>query len=250
MKQNRKRDLETQAKLFRTSDPQTKGRPDYPVRIGYVDQVRVKRYCVVCKRETMWAASYGRPLYCFAHRTPDPRLVCLTELEQAWAQDMATNLRRRGVTNKWVEGNEDDAQLVGTLTEVAFAKLSNLAVPHDYLERIGFADFGTQLGVRGTRRLVGPRLRVKPADDSNSVYVLGVIFPRDAANPDGAIRFHAWAWGKDVKRHCKLEDPGDRGVPAHFATMSSSFMHFDLDEIPRSIWDNCERGYKPWWGER
>src|SRR6516225_3733823 len=236
MKPNRKRDSETQAKLFRTSDPQTKGRPDYPVRIGYVDQVRVKRYCVVCKRETMWAASYGRPLYCFAHRTPDPRLVCLTELEQAWAQDMATNLRRRGVTNKWVEGNEDDAQLIGTLTEVAFAKLCNLAVPHDYLERIGKADFGTQLGVRGTRRLVGPRLRVKPADDSNSVYVLGVIFPRDAANPDGAIRFHAWAWGKEVKRPCWRWYAAHSHLPGSLSALSWRFKPVRADPIERSTW--------------
>jgi hypothetical protein len=52
---------------------------------------------------------------------------------------------------------------------------------------------------------------------------------------------HVEPWESDIE-----EEEGQE----EFATMSSSFMHFDLDEIPRPIWDNCERGYKPWWGER
>jgi len=215
MKPNRKHDLEMQAKLFHTMRPQRM--PPPPIILP---------------------------------RSNDPKLIVLSELEKLWAQDIAMNLRHRGQVNKWIDGSEDDAQLVGALGEIAVAKYFDLAFPRDYRERYGQrADFGDQLGVRTTRRLMFPRLRVKKGDDGCCVYVLCVIFPRSAIPHEG-VRLHAWAWGEHVKLSTPLEDPGDHHQPAHFAGMTSPFVQLDVDTIPKHILERCERGYKPWWGER
>jgi hypothetical protein len=178
----------------------------------------------------------------------DPKLIKLTELEKAWAQEMAQNLRRRGQVNKWIDGTEDDAQLVGVLGEIAVAKYFDLEFPRDYRERYKSSDFGLQLGVRTTRELYFPKLRVKKDDDGCCVYVLCVLFHKKAFPHEG-IRLHAWAWGEHIKQTVPLSDPGDRNKPVHLAGMCAPFVNLDVDLIPKHILASCAHGYKPRWGE-
>ena len=244
-------------------DPRQR-RLDYPVPIGYAEDIEVALHCDVCGKFTVWHASYGRGLYCKEHKPVDQYTVTLTDIDLAYSHALAGEMQRvwgTGDEHEYTTFGEDSGREpwsfeVSAKGEVGIAKCCDFARPFSVDDRKGACDFGPRDGpgiaVRTKEVREYPKLIVRPQDKDNSIAVLCVILDKYR------VRVHAWAWIAEVKLAVPLEDPpvwvhnpdGTRELkkinyPMHWAPMNPAFMHFlPEDPIPFDKLGPIEKGYR------
>ena len=229
----------------------------------------VTEFCPSCRRKTVWAASYGRALYCKdkRHVRVDPLTIAFTQdekaykhwlaqrMEQAWRDDTRNDPKKTTFGIK--SGRESWSFEVGASGELAMAKCFDFALPFEP-GKWGDCDFGPLKGpgilVRTQLAQFYPAITVRPRDHANSIAVLAAILP------DERVRLHAWCWVREAFAKVPLTNPPARvehedgtsrieqleDRPAHFVPMSSEITHLDVREIPFDKLGRIPRGYKPW----